>query len=247
MNPIESVSGFLAAVTEPYGSEIRGKDLVYLSKLALSIRVQIHGHQRYPSGEMLIVHYTASGEGQTQGIEVTCVGMGADTDHAVRESLANYAGNVIPVLEQWRTRHNCLADVSEVELVGKSGVLRFEAIGGPLTCRGLPDLAGDHAPIVLEGYVPRIAMELAKSPVPNRLHWLECFAGRQLNGDINATCRLDNRDWRPGRQLLEADAQTWPITGAPLTSRRQFIMLVPLDPGNEEPERRSFFSRWFKR
>lgn len=245
MSDLEAISQNLAAVTETYKSRQDSPDSVFLDELGLRIRVEIHAHQQFPAGEMLVVYYTALEEGRKDGIGVTCVGIGGDTDHAIRESLANYAGNVIPVLAQWRTGHNCLVDVSEVELKGRSGPLRFEAIGGPLTCRGLPDPT--QGPVEgLEGYVPRMADQLRKSPLSNALHWLECFAARQPTGKIDATCRLDNRDWRPGQRLLEADARTWPFVDVPMMSRRQFILLVPKDPTLVEPPRPSLLSRLFK-
>ena len=244
MSDLVAISQNLAAVTETYKSRQDSTDSVLLDELGLRIRVEIHAHQRFPAGEMLVVYYKALEEGRKVGIGVTCVGIGEDTDHAIRESLANYAGNVIPVLAQWRTGHNCLVEVSEVELKGRSGPVRFEAIGGPLTCRGLPDPTEGRV-VGLAGYVPRMAAELQNIPLSNALHWLECFAARQPTGEIDATCRLDNRDWRPGQRLLEADARIWPFVDVPMMSRRQFIMLVPKDPAFEEPQRPSLLARLF--
>ncbi len=246
MSQVAAISERLAAVGEPYRAERIAPDAVYLAELDLMIGVQIQGHQKYPTAEMLVVHYTAFREGQKDGIGVTCVGIGGDTDHAIRESLANYAGNVIPVLAQWKTGHNCLVDVSQTELKGRGGPLRFEVIGGPLTCRGLTDpteSGGDG----LECYVPRMTAALRETTVTNTLHWLECFGGKQRTGEVNATCRLDNRDWRPGQRLLEADAKTWPPADVPLQSRRQFIMLIPKDPDLQEPPSKSFIARLFGR
>jgi hypothetical protein len=246
MSELAAISELLVMATESYNPEILLPGAVFLGELGLCIAVQIQAHQSYPGAEMLVVHYAALEEGRKDGIGVTCVGVGSDTDQAARESLANYACNVIPVLDQWKTGHNCLVDVTEVELKGRGGPLHFEVIGGPLTCRGLQDVTMS-AGTGLEGYVPRMIAELRNAPITNALHWLECFGGKQHSGEIDCTCRLDNRDWRPGQRLLEADAKTWPNVEVPLQSRRQFILLVPKDPNLEEPPPKSFLARLFGR
>ena len=125
-----------------------------------------------------------------------------------------------------------------------SGPLAFDVIKGPVVERGEHDGGPDASPST-DSFLALLTEPLRGARLGRRKHWLECFAIRVADGSIEATCRLDNKDWAAGQKRLAADARAWPGRTSSFHSRRQFLLLVPQGPEPDEPEPRSFWARLF--
>lgn len=148
--------------------------------------------------------------------------------------MANWCLGVLPVLARWKGGHSCFTGTSTFQAT--SG--RFDVIIGPVVVRG--EQEGGANPTT-ETYLGLLSGPLVHARIKKKLHWLECFAIRMNDGSVEATCRLDNKDWRPGQQLLVKDAANWPGSTPVFSSRRQFLLMVP--DAAAGPERPSFWSR----
>jgi hypothetical protein len=84
---------------------------------------------------------------------------------------------------------------------------------------------------------------LRNQRLAQRLHWLELFACKFDDGSVDATCRLDNRDWFDGKNVLVNAASAWPTTKEPMQSCRQFVMLLPKNGDTQEITLPTFWSR----
>lgn len=230
----ESALKTVAEVTEEHGPRFVAPDVLLLEKLGLSLRVRSEGGPGAQLG-LFIGVFEAFTEGQRTGIGVTCVGMPPDS---VKDAVANWCLGVLPVLVHWRGGHTCFVGTSTFG-TDSAG---FEVIKGPIIARGESE---GGAPPSTDTYLELLSEPLGKARLKNRLHWLECYAVRMSDGSVEATCRLDNKNWSPGQRLLIDEAQTWPGSTSSFDSRRQFLLLVPQSPG--EPERPSFLSRLFGR
>ncbi|MBI5835009.1 MAG: hypothetical protein HZB16_22120 [Armatimonadetes bacterium] len=222
-------------------------ELLLLGRLGLYVRVRSPQVQSVGAGTMVVAELRAGTDAQQQNVGVTCVGLGAEPQQAVNEVAAQWSLGVLPVLTQWRDEHTCLASTQPVEFHGPRGSRRFQVILGPVAERG-EHTAGEAAMPTVDGYLDMLTQPLCDSALTPALHWLECFAIRSADGSVDATCRLDNRDWRPGRQLLANDALGWPGTTPSFHSRRQFLLLVPeAEQGEEPPARPGLLGRLFGR
>jgi len=201
-------------------------ELLQLGKLGLYVRVRSPQVQSLGAGNMVVAEIRAGTDAQQQNVGVTCVGIGAEPQQAVNEVAAGWCMGVLPVLTQWRDEHTCLASTQRVEFNAARGTRLFDAILGPVVERGEHDASEAALPSV-DDYLNLLAQPLCDASLPLADHWVECFAIRSADGSIDATCRLDNRDWRPGKQLLADDAAGWPGHTPTYHSRRQFLLLVP--------------------
>src|SRR5688500_6787529 len=101
MSPLSFITSNLGAALAGYGSEEASSDSVALANLSLHIHARILDQQAHPGGTVLVVLYDTREEPRKTGMQVTCVGMGGDPDSAARNSVANFAGSVMPVLDVW--------------------------------------------------------------------------------------------------------------------------------------------------
>jgi hypothetical protein len=61
--------------------------------------------------------------------------------------------------------------------------------------------------------------------------WIESFAARYYSDrKVDATCRLNNKDFDQGRDALMSWAAGWPETGASILTKRQFLLFEPTPP-----------------
>src|SRR5262249_12818300 len=61
--------------------------------------------------------------------------------------------------------------------------------------------------------------------------WTESFAARYYaDSKVDATCRLNNKDFDQGRDALMSWAAGWPETGATILTKRQFLLFEPTPP-----------------
>ena len=61
--------------------------------------------------------------------------------------------------------------------------------------------------------------------------WIESFAARYYSSHkVDATCRLNNKDFNQGRDALMGWAAGWPEIGATILTKRQFLLFEPTPP-----------------
>jgi hypothetical protein len=226
----------LVAATEEYAPRNLGGGAVHLEGLGLFARVRQVQAMEHGFLALFISEVDASaGEGQP-GITITCVGMGPDMRSAVRDAVGQWALGVLPALAHWRGKHSCLSSPRSLQTRGG----RFTALAGPLVLRGQPD--GEPAPPEGGPFWAPLEPVLRTRPLAQRVHWLELFASK--SGDsVDATCRLNNRDWAAGQKVLAEVASAWEPGDEPLRTCRQFALLVPTDGTADEIKPPSFWDR----
>jgi hypothetical protein len=209
---------FLIEATEDYDRTDLGNGAARFEDLNLF--VTIREVQAMDGGFMalFISEINAAVEREQPGMTVTCVGMGEDMSGAVGDAVGQWVLGVLPVLAHWRGKHACLSEASAVETAGG----RFDLLAGPTIVRGGGD-PEEHAQPFSELMRPA----LGGRKLAQRVHWLEFFACSSDDGSIDATCRLNNRDWSSGRQVLEQVASSWAPGEEPMHTCRQFAMLLP--------------------
>jgi hypothetical protein len=236
----------LVEAAAEHDARLVAEDTVLLDKIGLYVRLRPLQSAAMGSQALFVGYFDASTRRGRSGIGVTCVGFSSDPPRAAADAVANWFLGVLPVLARWRGDHSCLVGTTTFEAPAPSGPRAFEVVKGPVVERGEHDGGPEAAPTT-DGYLSLLAEPLRARKLDGTLHWLECFAIRSVDGSIDATCRLDNRDWPPGQQLLAADAADWPGSTPSFHSRRQFLLLVPQNGGAGEPETRSFWARLFGR
>ena len=224
MQNVERALDVIAAAAEEY-RPVRGGGGVRLEGLELFVGVRELQSMDAGMMALFISEVSASEREGEPGIVVTCVGMGTDMGSAVSEAVGHWCLGVLPALARWRGRHSCISSTREI--VMRRGA--FELIAGPVIGRGWD---GDPAGYA-EGFSQLLQQGLCDRPLAARPHWMELFASRSGDGSIEATCRLNNRDWRLGQTALERAAAAWPESAEPLRTCRQFALYVP-----KEGERR---------
>jgi hypothetical protein len=237
----------LAAGAAEYDAEFvsPARDVVRLGKLGLSVRLREANVSSTGGGALFIGMFEAS-TGAKPRIGVVSVGLSTDPPGAANDAAAQWCLGVLPVLARGRGGHSCLVGETTCELPAGSGTLSFVVVQGPVIERGEHD-GGTAAAPPPGGYVSLLSGPLRAGGLGNKLHWLECFAIRMADGSVDATCRLDNRDWAPGQQLLAADAGRWPGATPSFHSRRQFLLLLPGGSWPIEPATPSLWQRLFGR
>lgn len=237
----------VAPATSDYEPQLVRPELLLLGKLGLHVGIRRPMLRQLGAGYMLVAEFRAGPDASRQDIGVTCVGVSTERAQAINETAAQWCFGVLPVLVAGCGEHTCLVSELTLELSTESHTWQFTALLGPVVERGEHDAGEDALPTV-EGYLELLAKLLGQAKLPLGQHWLECFAIRSADGSVDATCRLDNRDWAPGQQALIPDANTWPGTTPSYHSRRQFILLLPA--GGESPAppaRPGLFARLFGR
>jgi hypothetical protein len=211
---------------------------------AVDLFIEIREVRALQAGSLsvFISEFTASARVHQKGITISCVGRAVDMPSAVGDAVVQWSLGVLPVLAQWRGKHSCFSASGQVETQGGP----FDLLAGPVIARGhsegvsLPAIGG---------------VSLSKSLLPalrnqglaQRLHWLELFDCKFDDGSIEATCRLDNRDWLAGTKVLSDVASAWPTTKEPIQSCRQFVMLLPKNGDPQQIILPTFWSRVFGR
>ncbi len=235
----------VAPATSDYEPQLVRPELLRLSKLGLYVSLRRPLLRQLGGGYLLVAEFRAGPEAGRQDIGVTCVGVSAERGQAINETAAQWCFGVLPVLVAGCGEHTCLVSQTSLELTTDTHAWQFTVLLGPVVERGEHDADEDAMPTV-EGYLKLLAEAIAQAQPPLGQHWLECFAIRSADGSIDATCRLDNRDWAPGRQTLARDATTWPGQTPSYHSRRQFILLLPAGGESPAPKARpGLFARLF--
>lgn len=207
---------------------------------ALRLAAEVRAVQTMDSGfaSLFVGEVTASVREGQGGATVTCVGFAKDMESAVRDAIGQWALGVLPVLAQWRGVHSCLSSSSPFETRGG----RFTLLAGPTIEKGRPDgAASPESPGEFAGHP--LESLLRGRPLGPRVHWLELYANKSADGTVEATCRLNNRNWSAGRAALVGVARGWEASQEPLRSCRQFLMLVPEGGNREELSPPSFWQK----
>jgi hypothetical protein len=241
MSNVNHAVDLLITAAEEYAPR-KADGLAHLQDLDLFIEVRELQSMESNVLAVFISEVTATAQARQPGITITCVGWAADMPSAIGDAITQWAIGVLPVLARWRGKHSCVATSRQVETRGGP----FDWLAGPLIVRGdsQEDSPTDRANESLSD--PLLAALRTQRPV-QRLHWLELYCCKRGEGAADATCRLDNRNWRPGRDVLLAIASAWAPTPAPLHSARQFAMLLPTSGDTQRITQPTFFSWLFGR
>jgi hypothetical protein len=215
-----AVSVMVSSVVE-YEPRKVGTGVAHLGKLQLF--VEIHELQAMAAGStaVFVSEFTTSLRERARGMTVTCVGFAENLNSAVEDAVAQWTLGVLPVLAQWRGHHSCLSTPAAVET--RAGV--FEILRGPTIARGVAEETA--APVHCGGLMGSLIDMLRAARPAKRLHWLELFACKFENTEVDATCRLNNHDWPTATRTLKGVANGWPAGGTPMRSQRQFVLLRP--------------------
>jgi hypothetical protein len=232
----------LIAGAQEYAPSKVADGVARLQDLSLFIEIREVQALRAGSLSVFISEFTASAREHQKGITITCVGRAVDMPSAVGDAVVQWSLGVLPVLAQWRGKHSCFSASGQVETQGGP----FDLLAGPVIARGHSE--GDSHPAIG-------GVSLSKSLLPalrnqrlaQRLHWLELFDCKFDDGSVEATCRLDNRDWLAGTKVLSDVASAWPTTKEPIQSCRQFVMLLPKNGDTQQIILPTFWSRLFGR
>jgi Family of unknown function (DUF6348) len=225
----------LVAAAAEYAPRDLGGGVAHLEGLRLFVRVRQVQAMEHGFLALFISEIDASARQGEPGITITCVGMGSDMRAAVTDAVGQWALGVLPVLAHWRGKHSCLSNPRALETRGG----RFTVLAGPLVLRGHPD---DEAPPEGGPFWGPLEPVLRARPLAQRVHWLELFASK--SGDsVDATCRLNNRDWAAGQRVLADVASAWEAGDEPLRTCRQFALLVPQAGKLDEIRPPSFWDR----
>ena len=209
---------------------------VALNKLGLWIQVHEASAMEARGKALFVSEIKAAFAAGQPGIVVTCVALAEDLSAAVGSAVAQWIGGVLPVLAVWREQHSCLASENEITLKGG----RFHRLCGPIIARNL-EVADD--PALLERFSDGLLPTLQTKNFKSRVHWLEMFASRYQDGAVDATCRLNNRDWGVGKQVLMQQPADWPPSQEIMQTCRQFQMLVPVNGDRQSIAMPTFFER----
>jgi Family of unknown function (DUF6348) len=240
MDTASLAAELLVTGADEYAPRNLGGGAVHLKELRLFVRVRQVQAMEHGFLALFISEVDASAREGQPGITITCVGMGPDMEAAVRDAVGQWALGVLPVLAHWRGKHSCLSSPRPLETRGG----RFTVLTGPLVLRGQPD--SEPGPPEGGPFWGPLEPALRIRPLAQRVHWLELFASK--SGDsVDATCRLNNRDWAAGQKVLVEVASAWEPSDEPLRTGRQFALLVPLAGNVDEIKPPSFWDRLWGR
>ncbi len=185
-------------------------------------------------GGLLVVFEARVKNSSGPGIRVTSIGTGDSNESAAGNAASQWAMGVLPVIMRYILRsHLCeVADLPMVVGVENSQErYGWTALLGPVIGRAyggsgsVDSLLGDLSPSA--AYIP-VFHRLHSHAAHRRLMWIESFAARYYaEGKVDATCRLNNKDFEDGRNALLGWARSWEATGAALVTKRQFILFEP--------------------
>lgn len=221
---------------EQYGPRITAAGMVHLEKLGLYISVRELNSMQGQGKALFLSEVQAALSESAPGIVITCVALAEDMSAATRNAMGQWVLGVLPVLALWREQHSCLATDTMVET--KAG--RFHMLAGPMVMR---NLESDEGADPTGGFADSLKPLIQAKKWKNRVHWIELFSSRMGDGGVDATCRLNNRDWSPGKQVLLGLPQRWPASTESIQTCRQFQMLIPADGDRQALILPTFFER----
>ena len=189
-----------------------------------------------------VVVYDVSGleaKPDREGIRVLARGHGSDARKALGDAAFIWATGVFTVVQHWirPAAHTCFADDSHMLVRSADPAEEFgwRVHQGPILSReygrsGTPEVDPME---IYETLFNQIHPYAAHRTV----FWIEAFAIRYQNGEVDATCRFRNKDWDEGKEELLLYASSWELPEGMTLSRRQFFLFEPIVPA-AIPERR---------
>jgi hypothetical protein len=237
MNNANHAIELLVAAAKEYAPSKVGDGVARVQ--ALDLFIDIRELQAMDAGLMAVTisEFNASTRERQKGITITSVGRAGDMASAVVDAVAQWTLGVLPVLAHWRGKHSCFTSSRPMETQGGP----FDLLAGPDIARGAPE--GESPPAGGASLSDSLREVFRNQRPAQRLHWLELFCCKLAAGSVDASCRLDNRDWSPGRKVLVDIASAWPTPQEPLQSCRQFALLLPRNGDAQQITLPSFWSR----
>jgi|GEM_PF-2468690 len=206
---------------------------VMVPKLGLEFVAHDVSAQEMAYGSSVSVVFEAKPPDADSGIRVLAVGVGATELEAAIDAGHQWAVGVFPVVVSYVLDQ----DVEGVET-------------SPMIV-GVQDTNEKYAwvvyigPVVDRVYCEDEYVELDKGELDpfaaykpifdavhpyaahNKLMWIESFSAKYPDGEVDATCKLNNKNWVEGRNALLNWSSVWPDTKGNLLSKRQFLIFKP--------------------
>jgi Family of unknown function (DUF6348) len=161
-----------------------------------------------------------------KGIEEFIVGMGLSIPEKVREIANNYVNTIfLPIVESFSDSHDANVD--------------FKAISNNKEILWHPKLANlSHQgqwknPIANDKLFKEVADVIKPLLSENKFNWLKLYVSRNINGQIEADCVLNNVPIETGMASLRDFAKTWTMDSE-FKGLKQFIMLRRCDAYDHE-------------
>lgn len=217
----------LVKAAEAYAPQSLGEGATHLETLGIVITLREAQTLEMGGMALFVGEVTASRRQGGPGIQITCVGMDSSMEGAVASAMAQWGMGVLPVLAQWRGQHDCRTVVEQQQTRGGW----FDVLTGPTLLRAAPE--GAETGQGVDHFLHQVWPQLSSRRLAPRVQWLELFASKSERGEVEATCRWNNRDWFAGQQVLASAAAAWPTPAQPLRSCRQFALLSPKE-GNTQ-------------
>lgn len=245
MNPAKIARDTLVAACADFGAKPVGSAWIHLETLGLHVKVKTASKQKGEAMSLYIATVDTYIDCSALGMQVTCVGFASDLEEAARNAVAQWALGVLPVLAYWRKKdHNCFVSEETIELHTPGGKKTFDVLEGPVIGRGESEGMPEEPPSQAK-HLDLMHWHLQRELLGDDTHWIECYAVRMADKSVDATVRVDNIDWEPGKTLLKEDARTWPGTTPSMQSFRQFVLLHPQGMEQPTPKPPSFLQRLF--
>jgi hypothetical protein len=165
---------------------------------------------------------------------VLAIGLGSTDEEAAVDAGHQWATGVVPVLLSYLLPEEPVPEVQKSPMI--VGVADSEERYGWTVHLGpvLPRLYGppgaaeiDCGDLSQQGAYRAVFDVLHPFAAHRSLMWVESFAVRFPDGRVDATARLQNREWPEDQEALLVWADSWPATQPFVLSKRQFLLLEP--------------------
>jgi Family of unknown function (DUF6348) len=177
------------------------------------------------------------------GIRVLAAGSGETVEAACADAASQWVLGVLPVIISFMLRsHVCEIEKTPVIVGVQDSNERYgwTVHLGPVIARAY----GTSADKFDEAQLGDLSRSAAFNPVFHAIHpyaahkslmWVESFAARYFRDcKVDATCRLNNKDFDEGREASLGWAIEWPDTGVAMLSKRQFLFFESTPVGQLE-------------
>jgi len=178
-----------------------------------------------------VVFETRLDGGNSIGISILAIGFGDTHEGASRDAARQWIMGVFPALRSYLKphQHNCeiKKGTVDVDVPATGERYKWSVHLPPAICRRYGDC--DFQPKVDDTEIFVAIFDAVSQHASHAsLFWLECFAVRNPDGSVDATCRYNNNIWPAGQEALMSWASTWPDTKGCMLSKRQFLIFEPV-------------------
>jgi hypothetical protein len=202
-----------------------------LNLRSLKLEVQAHAAEFKPNiygiGVSVIFEALLAGASTgDEGIGILAVGYGETEEAAARDAARQWVMGVLPALLSFRQPRQDICQMSRVTIEAPEPY-GWSIHMPPLLCRRYGKC--DFQPEIDNTEVFGVVFEAVNDCGSREsMFWLECFAVRNPDGSVDATCRYNNRDWPEGQRALLHWASTWPGADGCIVTKRQFLIFEPV-------------------